>query len=105
MKKSNVTKIRESRSGRQPALAGGRPDLPSDSEIIGWLIYRSDTEEFLYSHCAGIGYSAAAYVKEPAFAYLFSSEHLAFKYSTFIDHETEVVSLFDIGDKLVVGFS
>ena len=103
--KSNVTNIQ---TGSKRSIAGAscndRLSL-TDDNLIGWLIYRSDTDEFLYSHKAGVGYSAAAYVKEPAIAYCFDTERMAFRYSTFIEKETEVVPLFDIGDKLIVGFS
>jgi hypothetical protein len=105
MNKSNVTNIQKgSKRSIASVVCNDRLSL-NDDDLMGWLIYRSDTEEFLYSHKAGVGYTSAAYVKEPALAYLFDSERLAFRYSTFINKKTEVVPLFDIGDKLAVGFS
>jgi len=77
----------------------------ADKEIIGWLIYRPDTDEFLHSHEAGVGYSTERYVKNPCDAYLFKSEQLAFRYSTFINREMGVVPLLDNGnDSVVVAF-
>jgi hypothetical protein len=86
MKKSNVTGINES----QP---------------LGWLIYRPDTKEFLHSHMIDPGRSVCAYVEEPANAYRFFSESLAFNFAKFIDKPTEIVPLFDLGDKLAVVFT
>ena len=96
-----------SATGRTASASGrGGRARSNPVVLIGWLIYRPDTEEFLYSHKAGIGYSAAAYVKNPGQGYLFDSERMAYRYATFIDKETEVVPLFDFGqDKLGVGFS
>lgn len=86
MKKSNVTGINES----QP---------------VGWLIYRPDTKDFLHSHMIEPGGCVHAYVEEPAIAYRFFSKSLAFSFSKFIDKFTEIVPLFDLGDKLAVAFT
>jgi len=75
------------------------------NEPLGWLIYRPDTEEFFLRHIEEPGLFANAFTKEPAFAYLYHSERLAFLCSSFIEQNTEIVPLFDIGDKLAVGFS
>lgn len=84
MKKSNVTK-----------------KLPAP---IGWLIYRPDTEEFFLKHIEQPGLFANVFTKEPAFAYLYHSERLAFICTGFIDEITEVLPLFDYGYRLAVGF-
>jgi len=86
MKKSNVTGINES----QP---------------VGWLIYLPDTADFLFSYMNYALGSSRSYVKEPANALMFNSERQAFRFSTFIDKNTEIVPLFDFGDKLAVVFS
>lgn len=75
-----------------------------ESQCIGWLIYRPDTDEFFYSHQASPGYSGNAFVKEPSIAYCFDSERLAFNYSVHIDRPTQIVPLYDTGENLVVGF-
>lgn len=96
--KSNVTNIRP--------ITGGLSSLVlTDDELIGWLIYRSDTGEFFYSQQTAPGYTTNAYIAEPCFAYYFQTERQAFRFSTFIDKLTEIVPLFDHNDKLIVGFS
>jgi hypothetical protein len=106
MKKSNVTNIQKIGGDGVRRGTSRAPSRPiNDNNLIGWLIYRPDTEEFLLKHTAGIGYSSAAYVKNPSSAYIFDSERLAKRYSKLIDKKTEVVPLFDFGDKLAVGFS
>lgn len=106
MKKSNVIKIKKIGGEGVRRGTSRAPSRPiNDNDLIGWLIYRPDTDEFLHSHKAGIGYTTTGYAKSPEDAFCFSSEKLAFKYSTFIDKKTEVVPLFDYGDKLAVGFS
>lgn len=86
MNKSNVTGIEES----QP---------------VGWLIYRPDTEDFLHSYMVEPLHSVYAYVEEPANAYRFFSESLAFNFAKFIDYPTDIVPLFDLGDELAVVFT
>lgn len=81
-----------------------RPLPLCDENLMGFLIYRPDTDEFLFSHTSGLRINIARYVKEPALAYLFSTEQLAFRYSTFIDKETFIVKLYDLVDMLVVRF-
>lgn len=100
--KSNVTNIQH--NANVPTTNGSRPLALTEDNLLGWLIYRPDTDEFLYSHRAGIGYTNTAYVKQPAFAYCFANEQLAFRYSTFIDMPTHIVRLHDFGDQLVVRF-
>lgn len=96
--KSNVTNIRP--------ITGGLPHLVfTDDELIGWLIYRPDTDEFLHSFMVDDGYSIHSYVKEPCLAYRFFSESLAKFNAKHIDKQTEIVPLFDHNDKLIVGFS
>lgn len=94
MTKSNVTKDAQIYPGQVP-----------EPEIIGWLIYRPDTQEFFHSHRSGVGYSSNAYTLEACFAYCFDTEKAAYRYSRNIDRKTDIVPLFDRGDKLVVLFS
>ena len=100
MKKSNViTMGRRAGDGRE-----AHPQAAVNHDVLGWLIYRPDTEEYLVSHKASIGHAVTGYAKNPEYAYCFGTERLAFRYSTFIDKPTEIVKLFDFGDKLVVCF-
>lgn len=85
MKKSNVTGI----DGSQP---------------VGWLIYRPDTEDFLLSYIGHALGSSRAYVKEPDIALSFYSQSRALDFAKCIDKPTEIVPLFDLGDKLAVCF-
>jgi len=104
LRKTDVNNLWACGEGWESALAGARLEQQAP-DLIGWLIYRSDTDEF-FSLQALLGYSTRSYVKNPEFAFCFSTEQLAFRYSTFIEKETEVVPLFDLGgDKLAVGFS
>jgi len=74
LRKTDVNNLRACGEGRESALAGARLEQQAP-DLIGWLIYRLDTEQ------------------------------LAYRYSTFIEKETEVVQLHDLGDKLLVLFS
>lgn len=71
---------------------------------VGWLIFRPDTEEFVYAQRSQGSAFVTGYVKEPSLAFTYSSEQSAFRASTFIDKPTQVVPLFDCGDRLAVGF-
>jgi len=103
--KSNVTNIRHKGQESFPhATRAVRLLSLSEENLLGWLIYRPDTDEFLHSHIACVGCTTARYVKTLEYAYCFSSEALAFRYSMFIDKPTDVVKLYDNGDKLVVLF-
>lgn len=77
----------------------------TENDIIGWLIYRPDTEEFVHSLKDTPEFTSTFYTTEPCFAFQYETEEIAFRASTAIDKPTEVVPLFDIGDKLAVGFS
>jgi hypothetical protein len=76
----------------------------NEPELIGWVIYRQDTEEFFHSHNSSSGFRGDAYTKEPALAQCFNSESQAFRYSVFSNKPTKVLPLFDFGDKLGVVF-
>lgn len=69
------------------------------------MIYRPDTDEFLHSLQATLEFISTFYTTEPCLAFQYKTEEIAFRASTAIDKPTEVVPLFDIGDKLAVGFS
>lgn len=73
--------------------------------LLGWLLYRPDTEEFLVGIKADENSVVTLYTKEPILGYLYQSERLAFRASIFIDQIFEVVPLFDYGDKLAVAFN
>jgi hypothetical protein len=93
--KSNVIKLKKSN------VVGA---ILPESQCIGWLIYRPDSDEFFYSHKACPGYSGNVFVKEPAIAYCFDSERLAFNYSVHIEQSTQIVPLYDTGENLFVAF-
>lgn len=76
-----------------------------EPELLGYLIYRPDTDEFFHSHTDNEAVTINAYTKESALAYLFTTEHFAYRTSTYLDVITEIVPLFDFGDKLGVLFS
>jgi len=76
----------------------------SDDDMVGWLVYRPDTDEFLHSHREAHGYSTSAYVRNPSYAYRFNSACLAFNFAKFMDKVVEVVPLYDLGDRFAVGF-
>lgn len=94
MNKSNVTKN-----------AQFYPGQLQQPEIIGYVIYRPDTHEFFHSHQSVSGYSSNAYTLEAAYAYCFDSEKSAHRFSRHIDRKTEIVPLYDLGDKLAVVFN
>lgn len=75
-----------------------------ESELIGWLIYLPATEEFFHSHKFTKCISKNSYTKEASLAYCFGTEKMALLYSYFIDKSTEIVPLYDLGNKLVVLF-
>lgn len=76
----------------------------TDNGFVGWLIFRPDTEEFVFAQLFRDGATVTGYTKEPNLAYQYDSETLAFRASIFIDVQTDVVPLFDLGDTLAVGF-
>lgn len=104
MKNSNVTQIDLNNSGRGTAPGGSLPESINGAQLVGFVIYRPDTDEFLHSHKAGIGYSAAAYCKNPSYAYIFDSERLAHRYSTFLDIQSKVCPVFENENEWLVGF-
>lgn len=98
MKKSNVTLIFD-------GVGDGLPLMDvQDYQINSYLVYRPDTQEFLHSQRFEDGFSLHVYTKEPFFSHFFETEKQAFQSSVFIEYETIVVPLFDLGDKLAVGF-
>jgi hypothetical protein len=105
MNKSNVTKIRASDRGALPSASGQVPLELRKYDLIGYVIFRHDTEEFFHSHREAPGYSTNAWCLEPSFAYVFDSEKAAFRYSIYFDKPAEIVPIYDLGDKFGVGFS
>jgi|APLak6261658528_1056013.scaffolds.fasta_scaffold02971_2 hypothetical protein len=74
----------------------------TEPELIGWLIYLPDTEEFFHSHQFTRCICINAYTKEPSLAFCFGSQQFAFCYSIFINKSTKIVSLYVCGNRFIV---
>lgn len=75
-----------------------------EPELIGFLIYRPDTQEFFRSGTFTTDRGLIGYAKEPAYAYQFQSNYAAYAVSFAISADTQILELYDLGDRLAVFF-
>lgn len=75
-----------------------------DDQLVGYLLYREDTEEFLLSHNANADFSSYVWTLYPGIAYVWPTLQTAFNYSKFLDNPSKVVPFYDLGDKFLVVF-
>lgn len=78
--------------------------LPQRGNLVGYLIYRHETDDFLMTSVTTLYYNEATYTKSPESAYLFSSEKFASSFISVVKGKAQIVPLYDLGDRLAVGF-
>lgn len=74
-------------------------------QLVGYLLYREDTEEFFHSSKVVVEcFSACAWTSHPGVAHVFSTLQKAFSFSESLKNPTQAVPFYDTGDSFVVGF-